>query len=754
MVKFLLNKPIAVTMTFIAIMIVGIVSMTRIPVSLMPDIAIPEITVQISETNVSARELENSVVRPIRQQLMQVAHLNDITSETTDGNGTIKLTFEYGTDIDFAFIEVNEKVDRAMNYLPNTIGRPKVIKASIGDIPVFYLNLTLKKGSNVRGGESLNVKQSNSEASNSQTIEQSNDLYPFSQDFVELSRFTANVICKRLEQLPEVAMVDMSGLAKTEILIMPDLQKLDALGITLDQLEQSINSNNIKLGNLSIRDGQYQYNVRFATSLKDKHDIEAIYLKTEGHLYQLKDIATVINHPQKPKGVVLSNGQNAITLAVIKQADAQMSAMKKSLNELVANLEKDYPDIQFEITRDQTKLLDYSISNLGQSLWLGGLLAFLVMFLFLRDFKSPFLIGITMPIGLVVSLFVFYLVGLSINIISLSGLILGVGMMVDNSIIVIDNITQHYQRRLNSLKDLKAPPFEELDISCSNTKHPTRNVGQGDMPNTEKLRLLFSACVSGTNEVIRPMLSAVLTTCAVFVPLIFISGISGSLFYDQAMAVTIGLFSSLIVAITLLPVYYFLFYKKGKQFGENSWLKKVNGLNYEAVYEKGFRIVMRNQKIGWAIIVCFLIGSVILYRSLPKSKLPVMEKDEMIVDIDWNNPISVQENRQRVDNYMAKINPYIEQYTGLIGEQQFLIDKNSIGNGVETLIYMKAKSPAFLDSIKLVTAKYFGTFHSDANYSYKDADNIFNVIFSDDEPPLEAIAVKLIFLCSGNEVYT
>src|SRR5574344_1216714 len=155
MVKFLLNKPIAVTMTFIAIMIVGLVSTTRIPVSLMPDVAIPEITVQISEANTSARELENSVVRPIRQQLMQVAHLDDIKSETTDGNGTIKLKFNYGTNIDFAFIEVNEKVDRAMNYLPRSIGRPRIIKASVGDIPVFYLNLTLKQDSKVRGVESL-----------------------------------------------------------------------------------------------------------------------------------------------------------------------------------------------------------------------------------------------------------------------------------------------------------------------------------------------------------------------------------------------------------------------------------------------------------------------------------------------------------------------------------------------------------------------------------------------------------------------
>ena len=143
MVKFLLNKPIAVTMTFIAIMIVGLVAVTKIPVSLMPDIAIPEITVQVSSANTSAREMENIIARSLRQQLMQVAHLDDINSETMDGNSTIRLKFAYGTNIDYAFIEVNEKVDRAMSYLPRNLQHPKVIKANISDVPVFYLNLTL-----------------------------------------------------------------------------------------------------------------------------------------------------------------------------------------------------------------------------------------------------------------------------------------------------------------------------------------------------------------------------------------------------------------------------------------------------------------------------------------------------------------------------------------------------------------------------------------------------------------------------------
>src|SRR5690606_9053687 len=200
----------------------------------------------------------------------------------------------------------------------------------------------------------------------------------------------------------------------------------------------------------------------------------------------------------------------------------RMGDLKKALNTLMEYLKQDYPNIDFSITRDQTKLLDYAINNLFQSLLWGMLLAFGIMFFFLKDVKSPLLIGFTIPVSIIVCLLFFQVFGISINIISLSGLILGIGLMIDNSIIVIDNITQFRER------GYKLP----------------------------------KACVLGTTEVFKPLLSSVLTTCAVFLPLIFLSGISGALFYDQAMAITIGLFVSLLVSITLLPVLYRLFYLK------------------------------------------------------------------------------------------------------------------------------------------------------------------------------------------------
>lgn len=236
MIKFLLQRPIAVLMVFLACVIIGIITYSTLPVSLLPDIAIPEITVQVTGDNMSARELENTVVKPARRQLMQTGKLRDIRSETRDGSALVRLKFDYGTNTDLAFIEVNEKIDAAMNSLPRDFRRPRVIKASATDIPVFYLNLTLK------------------------------DDKPYSptdeQKFLDLSDFADNVVKRRIEQLPEVAMADMTGLMYRHLQIVPDLNRLESASISLNDIENVLAANNIEPGSMTVRDGYYEYNIK------------------------------------------------------------------------------------------------------------------------------------------------------------------------------------------------------------------------------------------------------------------------------------------------------------------------------------------------------------------------------------------------------------------------------------------------------------------------------------------------------------
>jgi multidrug efflux pump subunit AcrB len=686
-------------MVFIAILMLGIVSYRLLPIALMPDIDIPEITVQVSYPNSSARELENAIVKRLRTQLMQVAHMNDISSETSDGQSNIRLSFDYGTSIDYAFIEVNEKIDAAMNAMPRDMDRPRVIKASATDLPVFYLNVSLKSDS-----LKSTVRSQNNHTQNR---------------FMELSEFCSNVISKRIEQLPQVAMVDISGTVSSEIVIKPDKRKMESLNISFDQIQQAVNNSNISPGSIMVRDGYYQYYIRFTSYLKTPADIGNIYIRTNNMILQLKDLAEVSIQPQKQRGLFLTGNKQAITMAIIQQADARMADLKTELNKLIERFNRDYPYMDFEVTRDQSLLLDISISNLLQDLLMGALAAFLVLFLFLNDFRAPVLIGITVPVSLIISLLFFKVFHLSINIISLAGLALGLGMIIDCSIIVIENILYH--------------------------------IHHGEPVN--------DACIKGTTEVIRPMLSSTLTTSAVFLPLIFLSGMAGALFYDEAVSVSLGNGASFIVAITILPVLFALFYRKKNrhvfhQPGKRSrirhfrhWLNNIisNLLKRISVakpvehwYEHGVEWVFRHKTITTVSFFLMIASNILLYRIIKKEKLPALPQTEMMVSIDWNENIHLDESRRRVEKLTGSLHQYLIQSNCMIGEQQFLLNRNRELDYFQAEIYLKMKSTGMVGLVEDNLQTMVKQQYPQAKVSFKPPETIFERIFSNNEPPLVA----------------
>lgn len=630
MIKFLIERPIAVLMAFTACFIVGLVTYFTLPVSLLPDIAIPEITVQVSAKNTSARELENTVVKPIRQQLIQVAALKDMTSETRDGAGIIRLSFDFGTNTDLAFIEVNEKIDAAMNYLPKDTDRPKVIKASATDIPVFYLNLTLKTDS---------------------AYEETDQ-----QAFLDLCEFSESVIKRRIEQLPEVAMVDITGMLQRQLQIVPDMDKLAMLGITIEDIESALSQNNVEPGSMTVRDGYYEYNIKFSTLLRTAEDVENIYVRKEGRILQLKEFCRVAVVPVKETGISVSNGKRAVTMAIIKQADENMDNMKTALTETMDYFKRIYPDIDFSVSRNQTELLDYTISNLQQNLSLGFLFICIVAVLFLGDVKSPCIIGLSMIVSIVISFLFFYLCNMSLNIISLSGLILALGMMIDSSIIVTENISQY----------------------------------------REKGYSLRRACVAGTSEVVTPMLSSSFTTIAVFVPLVFMSGIAGAIFYDQAFAVTVGLLVSYFTGIMLLPVLYMLVYRTGLRGPK--WFKiKINNPlkehTLDRFYDRGVDWVFGHKT--FAVLFCMISFPlcVFFFFFIDKERMPDIDENELIVHVEWNENIHVDENRHRIDGLFRELQEAVLEQTASIGQQDYILNREEELSSSEAELYFKTKSP-------------------------------------------------------------
>ena len=666
MIKFLLQRPIAVLMAFTACFIVGLVTYFTIPVSLLPDIAIPEITVQVSGQNTSARELENTVVKTIRQQLMQVASLRDIHSETRDGAAIIRLNFDFGTNTDLAFIEVNEKIDAAMNYLPREVERPRVIKASATDIPVFCLNLTLK-----------------SDSAYSEINEGS---------FLDLCQFAETVIKRRIEQLPEVAMVDVTGILKRQLQIVPDMKLLKMSEITLDDLEAALTSNNIEPGSMTVRDGYYEYNIKFSTLLRTPEDVENIYIRKNNHIFQLKDLARISVVPEKETGASLSNGKRAVTLAVIKQADENMDNMKEALAEVTDYFASVYPDIDFSVSRNQTELLDYTISNLKQNLSLGFLFICIVAILFLGDIKSPAVIGLSMVVSLIISFLFFYLCKMSLNIISISGLILALGMMIDSSIIVTENITQ-YRTRGDSLEE---------------------------------------ACNKGTTEVITPMLSSTFTTIAVFVPLVFMSGIAGAIFFDQAFAVTVGLMVSYFTGIMLLPVLYKLVYSipdiKHKDFN-----MRINNLvkehTLDRFYDTGVDFVFRHKTASLIFIAITLPLCAFLFYEIPKSRMPEIDQNELIAHVEWNENIHIDENQSRVSQLFASIDNQVQEHTAYVGQQQFLLNRDREMSVSESELYFKTEKPTGIAPLQKSVEKWIKTHYPMAVISFSPPETVFEKLF-------------------------
>ncbi|TKG94498.1 efflux RND transporter permease subunit [Puteibacter caeruleilacunae] len=666
MVKFLIQRPIAVTVALIAFIVMSLVAANLIPVSLMPAIDIPEVMIKIDVPETSSQEVESAYVSRIRRQLLQVSHLNDVESHSSNGHGYIRLMFNYGTNINFAIIEVNEKIDALMHSMPREFHRPRVIKTSATDIPVFYLNVALK-----------DVRET--------------------KHFMELSEFCDQVIKKRVEQLPEVAMADISGTEFPEIVLEVDLEKLQHLGITRQTFSNALKANDYSIGSIKVRSGLYEYNVRYASLLSNREDIEDITLHVGTRLFKLKELAAIKIRPQQGKGMCIANDKRSVVMAVIKKSSARMADLKTKTADLVKQLEKDYPRLQFSVERNQTELLDYSIGNLEWGLLTGATLAFLIMFLFLKDLKSPVLIGLSVPISLVISLLFFFLFHISINVISLSGLILGVGMMIDNSIIVIDNIAQ----------------YREKGVS------------------------VFKSCIKGTNEVIRPLISSVLTTCAVFIPLIFIKGIAGSLFYDQAIAVTIGLGVSLLVSFTIIPVYFYLFYKRSKH-DKSTVLQKIQIYNHiEQSYAKGFDLVFRFKKLFIAASLLLILLGVVGYQNIRKEKFPSFEEREAVITLDWNKNISIDENRRRIDTFFQQQDTLLQETSCMIGEQDFVLDNTNKQGTAQAKIYLKASSTGNLDKVLEQFYYYQKKNYPEAIVQYSAPETIFEKVFGDEHADLE-----------------
>ncbi|MCM1140168.1 MAG: efflux RND transporter permease subunit [Muribaculum sp.] len=668
MVRFLIKRPIAVTMAFLAIVILGCVTFTALPVSLLPDVDIPHIMVRIYGGDMSAREVENVLTSPLRRQLMQIEGLDHLKSETNDYGSVVDLSMEYGVDTDLAFVEVNEKIDAAMASYPAGTIRPKAIKANASDIPVLYINITLR--------DSL-------------------------ADFDEMATVADNIIRRRLEQLPEVAMADISGLPSNELKIIPDRDKMASAGLTDIDIREAVEANNTVLGSMTVRDGHYEYNVQLDNRILSAEDLKNVRLVKNSRQYSIGDFCRVELSEKMPSGYSIYNGRRAVTMAIIKHNSASMFDMHDAIDKTLDYFRGQYPSFSIDTSRSQSQLLDFTISNLEQNLVLGLVFVFLVCVLFMRNIQLPFVISITIIVAVIITFLLFYLFKVSINIASLAGLILAVGMMIDNSVIVAENITQYRRRGLG------------IDESC----------------------------VRGTNEMITPLLSSTLTTVAVFVPLVFMSGIAGAIFADQGFAITAGLIASYITGITLMPTLYRIFFFRSKIVSTATDNHSLEKNTLVRLYDKGMSFTFRHKIISLAFVVVAIMAVYPLFYILDVEKMPRLDSSESIVKIDWNEEINLYENRRRAELVMQQVDSLTEEYSASVGISDYMLENTGNGSPSDAEIYLKTESPSALNKLQTSLTAVINARYPLCNYEFTAPENVFEKVFSSTDPPLEASLV-------------
>lgn len=661
MVRYLLQRPVAVLMTFIVLLIAGLLLIKKVPVSLLPDVDVPEIIIRVNYPNTTAPVLEKNVLLPVRESLVNLDNLVNIESRAANHTGLIHLTFDYGTRMNLAYIAVNEKLDQLSSTLPRDMPRPQVIRINTSDIPVIRLQVLPKAGI----------------------------------PYYEVSELAEKILKKRIEQLDGVSLVDINGLQEEIISITPGKEAMAALGVNENTIVQTIQGANRDLGGLSIKDGQYRYFVKLQNSLETVAAINALPVRlNDGSVITLDKISTIEEEPEKQTGYHLYNGKAGLVITIQKQPGSRMNEMVPAIKKAVEIFEKDYPQVEFALSQDQTFLLDAGISNLKQDLLYGGILTVLLLFMFLGNWASPSLMSISIPLSLIITFIFFYLFNISFNIISLSGLALGVGMLIDNSIVVIDNITRKRSEGLS----------------------------------------MEQSSVEGTNEVIAPVISQVLTTVAVYAPLILLSGMAGALVTDQAIGLTISLGVSLLVAFVLAPLLYKLFLKTPpeKLKDDTVFYKWVSG-----GYHRMIRHILRHKLLYFLVTLLIMPAGFWLAQKIPVSALPQIEKKESLVLIDWNDPIDAQENLRRTRQLLAVIQPQCINTETEVGVKQFLLqqDNNTIQ---KTDIYFSCKKETVKLAADRLIRQWMLQKYPGAGFQIIDAPNAFTQLFNVSKPYLEA----------------
>ncbi len=562
---FSVKRPIFTIMITLIIVIIGSVSLDRLRIDYLPAIELPTLDVRTEYEGASPEVMERLVTQILEEIIATVPGVEEMTSQSSEANSSITVRFAWNTDIDTAAMDVNSRIEDEINELPENVVRPRIRKFDIGSFPVVLLGI-------------------------------SSDLDP-----VELTQLIENQIRYRFARIPGVAQVDVWGGFDREVRIELDPDKIKALGLPFDKVIQAIRNANIELPAGKIEKGRFEVTLSLPSGFTDMNQIRnTIISHKDGMLIRLDQIAEVKDTYTKLRRIIRVNGQRGIRVAIRKQANANTVEVARQILSEIESANKTFPRIKIIPVMNQGNFIERSIANVTRSVLYGGGLAVVVLLFFLRSITSTLIISLSIPISLIATFALIYFGGFTLNLMSLGGLALGVGMMVDSSIVVLENI---YRRRN---EDCEAP---------------------------------VEASVKGAMEVSSAIVASTITTLVIFLPLVFVRGVSGILFQELAYVVMFSLTCSLLVALSLVPVLSARFMKVKVQNNDclPSFADRLSAVsdrlyqNFSNQYRNFLLWVLRHRFIAILTAVTALGASLLLIPYIGTEFLPPSDEGEVRV---------------------------------------------------------------------------------------------------------------------------
>ncbi len=585
----LLNRPVTAFMLVLATFIFGYIALRDLSVDLLPNIETPSLMVQTQWSGASAREVETRINEPMEAVLSTIPGLQNIHSFARQGQSIIALEFGWGRDMNLAFLNTREKLDQVRFMLPEQADRPQLIYSTPADEPVAILSI--------------------------QAIDQQN---PDFNTRLDLKRWAEQVLTRRLEQLDGIAQAVLVGALVPEVHIRFNQEEIDRYGLNINQVRGLIQQANLFSASGELRDGWYRYSLTIQSRIQSLDDIRKIpLLKLEGgnRIILLDDVAEVYFDEQEPTSFAQFDGNQTMTVLVKKDYGANTVSVFETVKPVLEEMREQFPGIDIQILQESASYISNSISNLLQTLAYGGILAFLILFLFLNDPRMPFTIGIAIPVSIFLTFFAMYLGGIQLNIISLSGLTLGIGLLVDNAIVVLENINRYRDQGLE----------------------------------------LFESARQGTREIAMAITASTFTTISVFLPLLFLGGFEGAFFRDQAFTLSISLLASLLVAIGILPVLVVTIQRRTRS--KSSISTELSASATQKRFTRMFDGVLNTYEamLDWSLNkpfivfgIVFVLGflAVVSFYALPKGVLPETEPQsiEYRVSLPGNTSLTTTRN--------------------------------------------------------------------------------------------------------------